>query len=32
MMKQAVDEMMTSDVGGNQAGRQHEQDRSGMVA
>jgi len=31
MMEQAVDVMMTSEVGDDQAGRQHEQDRSGMV-
>jgi len=30
--EQAVDVMMTSEVGDNQAGRRHEQDRSGMVA
>jgi len=29
-MKQAVDVMMTSEVSDDQAGRQHEQDRSGM--
>jgi len=32
MMEQAVDVMMRSEVGDDQAGRRHEQDRSGMVA
>jgi len=32
MMEQAVDVMMTSEVGDDQAGWRHEQDRSGMVA
>jgi len=32
MMEQAVDAMMTSEVGDDQAGRRHEQNRSGMVA
>jgi len=32
MMEQAVDVMMTSEVGDDQAGRRHEQDRSDMVA
>jgi len=32
MMEQAVDVMMTSKVGDDQAGRRHEQDRSRMVA
>jgi len=30
-MEQTVDVMMTSEVGDDQAGQQHEQDRSGMV-
>jgi len=32
MMEQTVDVMITSKVGDDQAGRRHEQDRSGMVA
>jgi len=32
MTEHAVDVMMTSEVGDAQAGRRHEQDRSGMVA
>jgi len=32
MIEQAVDVMMTSEVGDDQAGRLHEQNRSGMVA
>jgi len=32
MMEQAVDVMTKSEVGDDQAGRQHEQDRSGMMA
>jgi len=32
MMEQAVDVMMTSEVGDDQAGRRYEQDRSGVVA
>jgi len=32
MVKQAVDVMMTSEVGDDRAGRQHEQDHSGTVA
>jgi len=32
MIEQAVDMMMTSEVGDNQAGQRHEQDRSGMMA
>jgi len=32
MMEQAVDVMITSAVSYDQAGRRHEQDRSGMVA
>jgi len=31
MVEQAVDVMMTSEVGDDQAGRRPEQDRSGMV-
>jgi len=31
MIEQAVDVMMTSEVGNDQACRRHEQDRSGMV-
>jgi len=32
MMEQAVDVMMTSEVGDDRTGRRHEQDHSGMVA
>jgi len=32
MVEQAVDVMMTSEVGDDQAGRRHEQDHSDMVA
>ena len=32
MVEQAVDVMMTSEVGDDRAGRRHEQDRSGAVA
>jgi len=32
MMEQAVDVMMTSEVGDDRAGRRHEQDHSGTVA
>jgi len=32
MMEQAVDVMMTSEVGDDQTGQRHEQDRSGMVS
>jgi len=32
MMEQAVDVMMTSEVGDDQAGPRHGQDQSGMVA
>jgi len=32
MVEQAVNVMMTSEVGGDRAGRRHEQDRSGTVA
>jgi len=32
MMEQAVDVMMTCEVGDDRAGQRHEQDRSGMVA
>jgi len=31
-MEQAVDVMITNEVGDDQAGRRHGQDRSGMVA
>jgi len=31
MIEQAVDVMMKSEVGDDQAGRRHEQNRSGMV-
>ena len=32
MVEQAVDVMMTSEVGDDRTGRQHEQDHSGMMA
>jgi len=32
MVEQAVDVMMTSEVGDDRAGRRHEQDHSGAVA
>jgi len=32
MVEQAVDVMMTSEVGDDRAGRRHEQDHSGTVA
>jgi len=31
MVEQAIDVMMTSEVGDDRAGRRHEQDHSGMV-
>jgi len=32
MMEEAVDVIMTSEVGNDQAGQRHEQDHSGMMA